>query len=103
MLAGVATAIPKTGEGEIEMIRMLKNTKDSAAKARTQAVNQMKALIVTSPSGLRATLEDLTVTVFAARCKSLRPGPLYDATAAVGYTPRSPACRYIQLDREIRD
>ena len=57
VLAGVATAIPKTGEGEIEMIRMLKNTKDSAAKARTQAVNQMKALIVTSPSGLRATLE----------------------------------------------
>ena len=49
VLAGVANAIPKSGQGEIEMIRMLKKSKDSALKARTQAVNQMKALIVTAP------------------------------------------------------
>ena len=48
VLAGVADATPKSGEGEVEMIRMLKGAKDSAIKARTQAVNQMKALVVTS-------------------------------------------------------
>ena len=37
---------PKSGEGEVEMIRMLKSAKDSAVKARTQAINQMKALVV---------------------------------------------------------
>ena len=35
LLAGVADATPKSGEGEIEMIRMLKSAKDSAVKART--------------------------------------------------------------------
>ena len=40
VLAEVADATPKSGEGEVEMIRMLKSAKDSAVKARTQAVNQ---------------------------------------------------------------
>ena len=35
---------------------MLKIVKDSAIKARTQAINQMKALIVTAPSELRPDL-----------------------------------------------
>ena len=48
VLAGVADATPKSGDGDVEMIRMLKSAKDSAVKARTQAFNQMKALIVTA-------------------------------------------------------
>ena len=56
VLAGVANATPKSGEGGIEMIRMLKSTKGSAVKARTQAINQMKALVVTAPAGLRESL-----------------------------------------------
>ena len=32
MLAGVADATPKRGDGEVEMIRMVKSTKDSAVK-----------------------------------------------------------------------
>ena len=56
MLAGVADGTPKSGDGEVEMIRMLKSAKDSAVKARTQAFNQMKAPIVTAPAQLRETL-----------------------------------------------
>ena len=59
VLAGVADATPKSGEGEVEMIRMLQGTKDSAVKARTQALNQMKALIVTAPSELRENIGGL--------------------------------------------
>ena len=59
MLAGVADATPKSGEGEVEMIRMLKSTKNSAVKARTQTVNQMKALVVTAPAELREKLDGL--------------------------------------------
>ena len=33
VLAGVAAATPKSGEGEVEMLRMLKSAKDSAIKA----------------------------------------------------------------------
>ena len=108
VLAGVANGTPKSGEGEIEMIRMLKSTKDSAVKARTQAVNQMKALVVTAPDALRETLDGLTATALAARCKGFRPGRLEDPAAAAKYTLRSLACRYLacrylQLDRAIRD
>ena len=59
VLVGVADAIPKSGDGEVEMIRMLKSAKDLAIKARTQAVNQMKAMVVTAPAELRETLDGL--------------------------------------------
>ena len=103
VLAGVANATPKSSEGDVEMIRMLKSVKDSAVKARTQAVNQMKALVVTAPARLRETLDGLTATALAARCKSFRPGRVENPTAAAKYALQSLACRYLQLDREIRD
>ena len=74
VLAGVADATPKSGEGEVEMIRMFKSTKDSAVKARTQAINQMKALVVTAPARLREHLTGLTAAALVTRSKSFRPG-----------------------------
>ena len=101
VLAGVADAIPKSGEGEVEMIRMLKSARDSAVKARTQALNQMKALIVTAPTQLRETLDGLTTAALVTRCKSFRPGRLDGPTAAARYALRSLARRYRQLSDEI--
>ena len=103
VLAGVAHATPKSGQGAVEMIRMLKTTKDSALKARTQAVNQMKALIVTAPARLRETLDGLNTGALVARCVGLRPGRVDDPTAAAKYTLRSLARRYRQLSEEIHD
>lgn len=102
VLAGVADAIPKSGEGEVEMIRMLKSTKDSAVKARTQAVNQMKALVVTAPAELREALDGLTTSALITRCKSFRPGHLDHPRAAAKYTLRFLACRYRQLSEEVQ-
>ena len=103
VLAGVADATPKSGEGEVEMIRMLKSAKDSAVKARTQAVNQMKALVVTAPAELREALDGLSAGALATRCKSFRPGRLDGPMAAARYALRSLACRYRQLSGEIHD
>ena len=103
VLAGVADATPKSGEGEVEMIRMLKTAKNSAVKARTQAVNQMKALVLTAPAELRETLDGLGANALAARCRSFRPGRLGNPTAAAKYALRSLACRYRQLSKEIQD
>ena len=74
VLAGVAKDYPKSGLDNVEMIRMLKIVKDPAIKARTQALNQMKALIVTAPVELRHTLAGLNVRRFIARCVKFRPG-----------------------------
>ena len=103
VLAGVAGATPKSGEGEVEMIRMLKSAKDSAVKARTQAANQMKALIVTAPAQLRETLDGLPTAALTTRCAGFRPGRLDDPTMAARYTLRSLARRYRQLSKEIQD
>ena len=103
VLAGVANATPKSGEGEVEMIRMLKSAKDSAVKARTQAINQMKALVVTAPAELRETLDGLTAGALVTRCKSFRTGRLDGPLATARYTLRSLARRYRQLSEEVRD
>ena len=103
VLSGVADAIPKSGEGEVEMIRMLKSTRDSAVKARTQAGNQMKALVVTAPAELRETLDGLTTSALAKRCRNFRTSRLDDPRTAAKYALRSLACRYHQLSDEVRD
>ena len=101
VLAGVADAIPKSGQDEV--IRMLKSAKDFAVKARTQAVKQRKALIVTAPARLRETLDGLSVSALSTRCQSFRIHRLSDPISAAKYALRSLACRYHQLSEEIRN
>ena len=103
VLAGVADTTPKSGEGEVEMLRMLKSARDSAVKARTQAINQMKALVVTAPAELREMLEGLTTSALAKRCRNFRVSRLDDPRTAAKYALRSLACRYCQLSDELRD
>jgi transposase len=63
VLAGTATGKPKDADGQVEMIRALRATRRSAVKARTQAANQMKALLVSAPEELRAQLRDLSTAL----------------------------------------
>ena len=101
VLAGVAKDYPKSGLDKVEMIRMLKIVKDSAIKARTQAINQMKALIVTAPVELRHKLAGLNVRRLVARCASFRPGELVAPLAAAKHALRLLARRHYQLTSEI--
>ena len=101
VLAGVARDYPKSGLDSVEMIRMLKVVKDSAIKARTQAVNQMKALIVTAPLELRHELVSLYVSRLVARCARFRPGHLATPVGSAKYSLRLLARRHGQLTSEI--
>jgi transposase len=58
-LAGQATAIPKTGDSMVEMVRCLRVARATAMKARTQAANALRALLVTALVELREQLRDL--------------------------------------------
>jgi hypothetical protein len=51
--AGAASGQPKAGDGRVEMIRALRLARRSAMKARTQAANQLHALVITAPDDLR--------------------------------------------------
>ena len=53
VLAGEAVGTPKAGTGQVEAIRLLRIARRSAMKARTQAGNQIHAVIDTAPEQLR--------------------------------------------------
>ncbi|WJY41564.1 transposase [Streptomyces sp. P9-2B-2] len=53
VLSGRAKARAKTGDGPVQSARMFKLAKDSAVKARTQAINQLKAVLVIADPALR--------------------------------------------------
>lgn len=58
VLSGPATAVPKSGDVPVDDLRAYKLAKDSAVKARTQAINQLKAVLVTAPADLREQLTE---------------------------------------------
>jgi len=101
VLSGVAKDSPKSGLDKVEMIRMFKIAKDSAIKARTQAMNQMKSIIVTAPAELREELTRLNACRLVDRCAGFRPGRLVTPAAAVKHVLRLLARRHGQLTSEI--
>ena len=101
VLAGHATAIPKTADGTVEMIRTIKVAKDVAVKARTSAMITLKQVLVNAPPELREELQPLTKMVLIRRCAALRPGPVTTITAAAKHTLRATARRWLDLDAEI--
>lgn len=103
VLGGQATAIPKSGEGTAEMVRHLKVARDTAVKARTQAMVALKALIVGIPVALREQLDRVGGKVTLARhLAALRPGPIASTTASAKAGLRALARRWLALDEEIR-
>jgi transposase len=89
VLAGTATAAPKRRDGIIEAIRVLRTARRGASKARTAAINQLKALLITAPAPVREALEDLPASVLITTCARLRPDqtlladPLHASKAAL--------------------
>ena len=83
VLSGEATATPKTHDGPVEALRSLKVLQRSATKARTQALNQLRALLVTAPDELRARLRDLTQRQLLQTCAGFRVGTDDDSLATI--------------------
>ena len=52
---------PQADEGIVEMIRHLKIAKDAAVKARSAAMQSIKAMLITAPAELREALEPLPI------------------------------------------
>jgi transposase len=104
VLAGTATGQPKDADGEVEMIRTLRLTRRSAVKARAQAVNQLKNLLITAPEGLRSELRGLSTAKLVAKASGFRPrtNPS-DVEAATKFAMRSVARRHQRLSEEISE
>lgn len=85
--SGRANGTPKTRDGLVEAIRVLHTARRSAVKARTAAINQLKAQITTAPTRLREQLSGLSTTELIATCARLRPGT--DLTSPTGATKKA--------------
>jgi transposase len=102
VLSGEATGVPKSGDGRVEMIRVLRAARRFAVKAKSQAANQLQGLRVTAPEKLRDRLRGLPTKELVGVAARFRPGcdPI-DVEAATKLALRSLARRYEALSEEI--
>jgi len=103
VLSGRASATAKAGNGPVEMLRMFKLAKASAVKARTQAINQLKAVLVATDPTLREALSGLSTTLLVRRCAQLKTTTPHDVTSPTVYTLHLLAQRIEQLTAQIHD
>jgi transposase len=103
VISGRATVTPKTGDGTVEMLRVFKVAKDSATKARTQAINQLKGILVSADPVLHEELHGLTTHQLVTRCASLDGDARQGVGGAVVHTLRVLAYRIQHLNAEIRE
>ena len=101
VLAGIATATPKTADGAAEMVRQIKIARDAAVKARSAAIITLKTLIVNAPDALRETLEPLADRQLIDRCTAFRPGDIINPTTSMKHALRALATRWRMLPAEI--
>ncbi|WP_327708018.1 IS110 family transposase [Streptomyces sp. NBC_00464] len=109
VLSGRARARAKSGDGPVQIARMYKLTKASAVKARTQAINQLKAILITADPALREELAGLGNAELFRRCARFadvsaqeemgEEGVLLATRVALGLL----AHRIGQLSEQIRD
>jgi transposase len=101
VLAGEAVGAPKSQDGGVEAIRMLRLARRSAIKARTQAANQLRGVVATAPGPLREKLRALSVPLLVALARRFRCGAPTTPEAAARFTLKSLAGRWAALDAEV--
>jgi hypothetical protein len=76
------------------MIRSLRVARATAIKARTQAINALKGLLMTAPDELREQLRALSAVRLVQTAAELQPGPVTTPAAAATLGLRTLARRY---------
>ncbi|MCX5377569.1 IS110 family transposase [Streptomyces sp. NBC_00091] len=99
VLSGRATTMPKSADGPVEDMRVLRLAKESAVKARTQALNQLKAVLMSIDPDLRELLTGLSNPALVATCAAL---DVDDRGEAV-FTMRLLARRVQHLSDEVKE
>jgi transposase len=96
---GGGGSTPRQGV-ETDALRVLLRTREGAVTARTEAVNQLRAAIITAPAELRERLSGLTRTQLVKTCRRLRPAAADAEQAAFVLAARGLAERIRQLTLE---
>ena len=103
--AGIRTVTPKTRDGMVESLRVLRVARKTAVAARRVALQMLHAQIVSAPEELRDQLRNLTRMQLIRTIAAWRPDATdyCDVTTATRLALRSLARRYLELSDEIAD
>lgn len=103
VLSGQATAVPKTQCGAAEAMRTVSVARRSAVKAKTQAINQLRAILVSAPQDIRERLWKAKAEQCVAACVHLRQLGTTTLLQALTMTLRLLAKRWLMLAAELKD
>jgi transposase len=103
--AGRRTVTPKSRDGMIESLRVLKACRKTAAAARRVALQMIHNTVVCAPDELRETLRQMTRMQLIRTLAAWRPDltAYRNVVSAYRITLRSLARRYLELHDEVAD
>jgi transposase len=102
VLSGRAAAIPKEKSGAAEAMRTVTVARRSAVKAKTQAINQLRGLIVSAPQEIRERLTSAKAAECVANCARLRSLGNTPMLQTLAITLRLLAKRWLALNEELK-
>jgi len=103
VLSGQATAIPKSHNGVAEALRIIAVARRSAVKAKTQAINQLRAILVSAPEEIRDRLWETKAEQCVANCADLHQLGSSTHLIALTSTLRLLAKRWLLLKAELKE
>lgn len=103
VLSGSSKAIPKMQSGACEALRIISVARRSVVKARTQAINQLRALFVSAPQDVRDQLWKSKPHDCVAACISCKASEYSPLRVALCCTLRSLAKRWVALTEELNE
>jgi transposase len=102
-LAGQEAGIPKSQDGTVEAIRVLRLARRSAIKARTQAATQLQAVVNTAPDELRRAFHGRRLADVVTAAQRFRCPAATTPLLAAKVTLKLLAQRWSALDVEIHE
>lgn len=103
VLSGEATAIPKSHCGAAEAMRIVSVARRSAVKAKTQAINQLRSILVSSPQEIRERLWKTKAEQCVSACAHLRSLGTTTQLQTLTTTLRLLAKRWLMLAAELKE
>jgi transposase len=103
VLSGSATAIPKPQSGVAEAMRTISVARRSAVKAKTQTINQLRALLISAPQDIRERLWKVKPEHCVEACARLRSLGDTPVLQMLTTTLRLLAKRWLMLAAELKE
>jgi transposase len=102
-LHGRRTSVPKSKDGAVESLRVLRVTRQTAVRARRNALQLLRMSIVSAPEELRDSVRNLTRMQLIRTCAAWRPDTTdaADPVTATRIALKSLARRMLELGDEI--